>query len=80
MTESKANSDFVVSFYAVLRSNDLEAWLANFAPAAIAHVPVGAPSHYGHTRLRNFLSAPWLSSRRSGWRRPMCFMYRKLQP
>ncbi len=53
-TEPKTYSDFVVSFYAVLRSNDLEAWLANFAPGAIAHVPVGAPSHYGHTRLRNF--------------------------
>lgn len=56
MTEPKINVDVVASFYAALRSNDVEAWLTNFAADAIAHDPVGAPPHSGHSGLRAFLS------------------------
>lgn len=56
MTEPKTNADVVVSFCAALRSNDVEAWLTNFAADAVAHDPVGAPPHHGHRGLRNFLS------------------------
>jgi steroid delta-isomerase len=56
MTTPHTNADVVASFYAALRSNDVEAWLANFAADAIAHDPVGAPPHHGHTGLRAFLS------------------------
>ena len=56
MTEPQTNADVVARFYAALRSNDVEAWLANFAADAIAHDPVGEPPHHGHTGLRNFLS------------------------
>ncbi len=56
MTTTHFNANVVARFYAALRSNNVELWLSNFAADAIAHDPVGAPPHYGHSGLRNFLS------------------------
>lgn len=56
MTESPTDADVVAGFYAALRSNDVEAWVATFAETAVAHDPVGTPPHHGHAGLRAFLS------------------------
>lgn len=46
----------IARFYAALRSNDVDAWLAVFAENAVAHDPVGAPPHRGRDGLTAFLS------------------------
>ena len=56
MTEPQTNAAVVANFYAALRSNAVEVWLANFAESAVAHDPVGTPPHHGHAGLRAFLS------------------------
>ena len=56
MNTTHTKADVVVSFYASLRSDDVEGWLATFAANAIARDPVGATPHHAHSGLRNFLS------------------------
>ena len=46
--------DAVARFYAALRANDVEAWLATFAPDAVSLDPVGTPPVQGHLALRRF--------------------------
>jgi steroid delta-isomerase len=55
MTGKDGVAAVVARFYAALRSNDVDAWVALFA-AATAADPVGAPVHRGHEGLRAFLS------------------------
>ena len=43
MTGKDGVAAVVARFYAALRSNDMEAWVALFAADAIAADPVGAP-------------------------------------
>lgn len=42
----------VEGYYAALRDQDLDAWLALFAEDVISHTPVGAPIVEGHNGLR----------------------------
>ncbi len=56
MSTLNTNANVIGSFYAALRSHDVEAWLATFAKEAIAHDPMGTPPHHGHNGLRAFLS------------------------
>ena len=56
MTGQDEVAAVVARFYAALRSNDMEAWVALFAADATAADPVGTPPHHGRDRLRAFLS------------------------
>jgi steroid Delta-isomerase len=56
MTVKDGVAAVVVRFYAALRLNDVEAWVALFAADAIAADPVGGPVYRGHEGLRAFLS------------------------
>jgi steroid delta-isomerase len=56
MTGKVGVAAVVARFYAALRANDVEAWVALFAADATAADPVGAPVYRGHEGLRAFLS------------------------
>jgi steroid delta-isomerase len=47
----------VKAYFAAIRSMDMEAWIATFAPDAVSYDPVGAPPTAGHDALRQFFSA-----------------------
>lgn len=56
MTNQDEIATVVARFYAALRANDVKAWVALFAPDAIAADPVGTPPHHGHDALSAFLT------------------------
>lgn len=44
----------VATYFAGIRDNDKETWLANFAEDGVSHDPVGAPAYEGHEALAKF--------------------------
>jgi steroid Delta-isomerase len=56
MTGEDGVAAVVARFYAAVRSNDVDVWVALFAVDATAADPVGAPVHRGQEGLRAFLS------------------------
>ncbi len=44
----------VAGYFAGIRDNDKESWLAHFATDGVSHDPVGAPPHEGHDGLSKF--------------------------